>query len=171
MPRSLRLRSTSRSERRLLDRKLKDLSLAVRVHQRYRVVNEVGKGRTIAEAADRIGCHFTVAYDWVHRFNESGFATFEQVANPKGRPPILRAEQLRDPSSTVCDHDTKRRFPGMKGKHAKPIEQVWIWNMPSPRSNGRFATAARMRSATLFASARLVSRATTRNSTPRHRTR
>ena len=83
MPRSLQFRSLSRSERRVLERKLKDLSLAVRVHQRYRVVDEVAKGRTIAEAADRIGCHFTVAYDWVHRFNESGFATFEQVANRK----------------------------------------------------------------------------------------
>src|SRR5438105_13955807 len=94
MSRSLQLRSMSRSERRVLTWKLKDLSLAVRVHQRYRVVDEVAKGRTIPEAADRIGCHFTVAYEWVHRFNDSGFATFEQVANPKGRPPILRAEQL-----------------------------------------------------------------------------
>ena len=54
MPRSLQLRSISRSERRVLNGKLKDLSLAVRVHQRYRVVNEVAKGRSIAEAADRI---------------------------------------------------------------------------------------------------------------------
>ena len=96
MPRSLELRSPSRSERRVLDRKLKDLSLAARVHQRYRVIAEVAKGWSILEAADRVGCHFTVAYDWVHRFNDSGFATFEQVANPKGRPPILRSEQLRD---------------------------------------------------------------------------
>ena len=43
MPRSLRLRSLSRSERRVLNWKLKDLSLAVRVHQRYRVVDEVAK--------------------------------------------------------------------------------------------------------------------------------
>ena len=111
MPRSLQLRSLSRSERRLLDRQLKDLSLAVRVHQRYRVVNEVAKGRTIAEAADRIGCHFTVAYDWVHRFNESGFATFEQVANPKGRPAILRAEQLRDLVDVALSNPGERGLP------------------------------------------------------------
>ena len=33
---------------------------------------------------------------WVNRFNESGFGTFEQVPSPKGRPPILRASQLRE---------------------------------------------------------------------------
>src|SRR5438046_9088314 len=50
----------------------------------------------MTEAADRVGCHFTVAYDWVHRFNDSGFSSFEQVSNPKGRPAILKAEQLRE---------------------------------------------------------------------------
>jgi hypothetical protein len=39
-----------------LERKLKDLSLAARVHQRYRVIAEVAKGWTILEAADRVGC-------------------------------------------------------------------------------------------------------------------
>lgn len=111
MPRALQLRSLSRSERRLLDRKIKDLSLSVRVHQRYRVINEVAKGRTIGEAADRIGCHFTVAYDWVHRFNQSGFTTFEQVPNPKGRPPILRAEQLRNLVDVALSNPSERGLP------------------------------------------------------------
>jgi transposase len=111
MPRSLQLRALSRSERRVLDRKIKDLSLAVRIHQRYRVINEVANGRSIGEAADRIGCHFTVAYDWVHRFNESGFTTFEQVANPKGRPPILRAEQLRDLVDVALSNPSERGLP------------------------------------------------------------
>jgi hypothetical protein len=47
--------------------------LSARVHQRYRVIEEVRKGHSVVEAADRVGCHFTVAYDWVHRFNQSGF--------------------------------------------------------------------------------------------------
>jgi len=111
MPRSLQLRSLLRSERRTLQRKLRDLSLAARIHQRYRIVDEVGKGRTIGEAADRIGCHFTVAYDWVHRFNDSGFATFEQVANPKGRPPILRAEQLRELVEVALSNPSERGLP------------------------------------------------------------
>jgi len=111
MPRSLQLRALSRSERRVLNRKIKDLSLSVRVHQRYRVINEVARGRSIGEAADRIGCHFTVAYDWVHRFNASGFTTFEQVANPKGRPPILRAEQLRDLVDVALSNPSDRGLP------------------------------------------------------------
>ncbi len=47
-------------------------------------------------AAATVGCHFTAAYDWVHRFNASGFATFERSANPRGRSPIITAHQLRE---------------------------------------------------------------------------
>ena len=71
MAKPLRLRRLGRSERRLLEAKLKDLSLAARIHQRYRIIEEVRKGHGMREAADRVGCHFTVAYDWVQRFNAS----------------------------------------------------------------------------------------------------
>ena len=57
----VRLRSLSGAESRLLQEKLKDLSLSARIHQRYRVISEVRGGHSVAEAADRIGCHFTVA--------------------------------------------------------------------------------------------------------------
>jgi transposase len=80
----------------VLRSKLKDLTLSVRVHQRYRVIDQVQRGFSLLEAAERVGCHFTVAYDWVHRFNKSAFATSEQVPNPKERPPILRTAQLRE---------------------------------------------------------------------------
>jgi hypothetical protein len=89
MPKPVRLRRLTQREQRVLGAKLRDLSLSVRVHQRYRVVDEVHKGRSVLEAAERVGCHFTVAYAWVGRFNDSGFDTFEMVPNPKGRPPIL----------------------------------------------------------------------------------
>ena len=96
MPDRLALRLFTPHESRTLKAKVRDLSLSARIHQRYRIVEQVHRGHSLSETADRVGCHFTVAYDWVHRFNESGFSTFEQVANPKGRPPILRAEQLRE---------------------------------------------------------------------------
>jgi transposase len=111
MARPLRLRWLTRRERRLLRAKLKDLSLAARVHQRYRIIEEVRKGHAIPEAADRVGCHFTVAYDWVHRFNASGFGTFEQVPNPKGRPPILRAKQLRELVDVALSSPAERGLP------------------------------------------------------------
>jgi len=36
-----------------------------------------------ARVADRVGCHLDP------RFNASGFTTFEQASNPKGRPRII----------------------------------------------------------------------------------
>jgi transposase len=82
-------------ERSRLKTRLRDKTLSVRVWERYRIVNELSAGRSVAAVADRIGCHLTVVYDWLHRFNESGFATFEAVPNPKGRPPTIGAEQIR----------------------------------------------------------------------------
>jgi transposase len=111
MARPIRLRAVTRAEQRLLRSKLKDLSLSARVHQRYRVIDEVHRGRSIVEAAERVGCHFTAAYDWVHRFNASGFATFEQVSNPRGRPPILKAGQLRELVDVALSNPSERGLP------------------------------------------------------------
>jgi len=105
------LRPFKAREKQILAAKIRDLSLAARVHQRYRIVDQVRRGYSLAETADRVGSHFTVAYDWVHRFNESGFATFEQVANPKGRPPILRAEQLRELVEVALSNPHERGLP------------------------------------------------------------
>jgi transposase len=111
MERHLELRPLTRGERRVLRSKLKDLILSVRVHQRYRVIDQVQRGFSLLEAAERVGCHFTVAYDWVHRFNKSGFGTFEQVPNPKGRPPILRAAQLRELVDVALSSPSERGLP------------------------------------------------------------
>src|SRR5512143_3714106 len=132
------LRSLSGAESRMLQDKLRDLSLSARVHQRYRIVSEVLKGHAVAEAAYRVGCHFTVAYDWVRRFNKSGFKTFESVPNPKGRPPILRAEQLRDLVDVALSSPAERGLPFSvwsvaklaeycRGKHLLPeVTDEWV---------------------------------------------
>ena len=111
MARSVRLRPLTRAERDVLREKLSDLSLSARIHQRYRIVSEVLKGHPVVEVADRVGCHFTVAYDWIRRFNKSGFETFEQVPNPKGRPPILKSEQLRELVEVALSSPTERGLP------------------------------------------------------------
>jgi len=111
MKRPLVLRPLTRAERRLLRSRLRDLTLSVRVHQRYRVIDQVRRGFALLAAAERVGCHFTVAYDWVHRFNQSGFTTFEQVPNPKGRPPILRAAQLRELVEVALSSPAERGLP------------------------------------------------------------
>lgn len=111
MARRIPLRPLTPSEQRVLRSKLRDLSLSVRVHQRYRIVDQVRRGFGLKQVAERVGCHFTVAYDWVHRFNRSGFASFEQVPNPKGRPPILRAEQLRELVDVALSNPAERGLP------------------------------------------------------------
>ena len=111
MARRLRLRSLTRGERRLLRAKLRDLSLSVRIHQRYRIIDATEQGLGGLAVAERVGCHFTVVYDWVHRFNASGFATFEQVPNPNGRPPILKAEQLRALVEVALSNPAERGLP------------------------------------------------------------
>lgn len=111
MAKRLRLRTVTREERRLLRTKLKDLSLAARVHQRYRLIASLRQGLSVLAAAQRVGCHFTVAYDWVHRFNASGFRRFEQVANPRGRPSILRAAQLRELVDVALSSPAERGLP------------------------------------------------------------
>jgi len=111
MAQRIQLRPLTTEERRFLRGKLRDLSLSARVHQRYRIVSEVRRGFSVTEAADRVGCHFTVAYDWIRRFNASGFSTFEQVPNPRGRPPILRAEQLRELVDVALSSPAERGLP------------------------------------------------------------
>jgi len=95
----------------ILTAKVRDLSLAARIHQRYRIVDQVQRGFSLAETANRVGCHFTVAYDGIHRFNEDGFTRFEQAPNPKGHPPILRAEQLRELVEVALSNPQERGLP------------------------------------------------------------
>ena len=95
MPRRVALRALTRAERAVLREKVRDLSLGARVHQRYRIIDALRRGYRPLEVADRVDAHLTVVYDWIRRFNASGFAAVERVPNPKGRPAILKAEQLR----------------------------------------------------------------------------
>src|SRR5712692_342011 len=102
MANSVRLRALTRGERRVLQAKVTDRRLSVRLHRRYRLIAEVARGRSIAEVADRVGCNVTMVYEWVHRFNESGLTTFEQPPNPKGRRPIITGPQVRELIDIAC---------------------------------------------------------------------
>ena len=94
MPR-VGIRTWTDDERSVLHAKLRDKTLSVRVWERYRIISELSRGRSPADVADRVGCHLAVVYDWIHRFNDSGFATFEAIPNPNGRPAIIGSEQIR----------------------------------------------------------------------------
>jgi len=116
----------------VLRSKLKDLTLSVRVHQRYRAIDQVQQGFSLLEAAERVGCHFTVAYDWVHRFNKSAFGIFEQVPNPKGRPPILRAAQLRELVDVALSSPSERGLPFSVWSVSKLAEYCRRRKLPPP---------------------------------------
>jgi len=90
------LRRMRPKERRLLDTKLRTSTLPVRLHQRYRIVAEATRGHPGPAIADRVGCDVDTVYLWVHRFNVSGFETFERPTNPNGREPILTGPQIRE---------------------------------------------------------------------------
>ena len=94
MPR-IRLRTLTDEEHALVQAKLRDKTLSVRVWERYRIITELAAGRATAEVADRVGCDLSVVYDWLHRFNASGLASVEAVPNPKDRPATIGAEQIR----------------------------------------------------------------------------
>src|SRR3989304_1262629 len=93
--RPLQLRSLTAEERVQLEAKIRRKTLAVRLHQRYRIVLEASRGYVAGGIAERVGCSMDTVWRWVRRFNESGFATFEAVANPYGRPALVSGEQVR----------------------------------------------------------------------------
>jgi transposase len=111
MANSVWLRALTRRERRVLPAKVKDRRLAVRLHARYRLIAEVARGRSIAEAAERVGCDVSMGYKWVHRFNESGFTTFEQPSNPQGRRPIITGPQIRELIDVALSSPAERGLP------------------------------------------------------------
>lgn len=111
MANSVRLRGLTRGERRVLQAKVKERRLTVRLHRRYRLIAEIARGRSVVEAADRVGCNVTMVYEGVHRFNESGFTTFEQPPNPKGRLPIITGPQIRELIDLALSRPAERGLP------------------------------------------------------------
>jgi len=105
------LRRLTAAEQQVLARKMRDLKLPARIHQRYRIIAAAREGPSVKAAAATVGCHFTVAYDWVHRFNASGFATFERPSNPRGRVPIITSKQLRELVDVALSSPLDRGLP------------------------------------------------------------
>lgn len=93
--RPLQLRSLTKEERVQLEAKVRKKTLPARLHQRYRIVQEASRGYVASGIAERVGCSVSTVWLWVTRFNESGFRTFEAVANPFGRPALVSGEQVR----------------------------------------------------------------------------
>lgn len=91
----LRLRALSSEEQAHLEVKVRTRTLPVHLHQRYRIVLEASRGRPVADIAERVACAPETVRRWLRRCNQSGFATFERVHNPHGRPALVSGEQVR----------------------------------------------------------------------------
>jgi hypothetical protein len=55
--------------------------MPAKVYERYRVIALVRDGMTRAAASRVVECSDGKAEHWVHRFNDSGFTTFEKQPN------------------------------------------------------------------------------------------
>lgn len=95
MPGQLILRAFTAEERDVLAAKLKDKKLPAKIHERYRIVALAGEGKSANAAAKAVGCTDVKGQHWIHRFNASGFATFEKQPNHPGRPIIIDGQQVR----------------------------------------------------------------------------
>ncbi len=108
---TVHLRAITRGEQTTLKAKLRTVSLPARLHRRYRLIAEIRAGRSIREAASRAGLHPGSGYLWVHRFNTSGFRSFERPNNPRGRIPIISAKQLRELVVTALSSPAELGLP------------------------------------------------------------
>ncbi len=136
--RLLTLRRMRPRERRLLNTKLRTSTLPVRLHQRYRIVAEVLRGHSGPAIADRVGCDDDTVYLWLHRFNVSGFETFERPTNPNGREPILTSQQIRELVKVALSRPADLGLPFTEWSTAKltayckqrgllpPITDEWV---------------------------------------------
>ena len=91
----LKVLAITAAEAECLNAKLADKRLPARVHERYRIIGAVRAGATAAAASRMVGCSEGKAEHWVHRFNGSGFTTFEKQPNHRGRPLIIDGQQVR----------------------------------------------------------------------------
>jgi transposase len=91
----LALRRLTAAEQQTLTERLGEKRLPTKIYERYRIIALARDGVTASGASRAVGCSEGKAEHWVHRFNESGFMTFEKQPNHPGRPLIIDGEQVR----------------------------------------------------------------------------
>jgi len=91
----LQLRQLSGEEEQALGERLRDKRQRATIYERYRIIGCLREGLSAAAAARAVGCSSGKAEHWLHRFNASGFATFEKSPGRTGRPVIIDSRQVR----------------------------------------------------------------------------
>ena len=108
---TVQLRPLTRREHATLRSKLREVSLATRLHRRYRFIAELRSGHPVAEAARVAGLTSQAGYELLHHFNDSGFSRFERPNNPRGRIPLITARQLQALIDTALTSPEKLGLP------------------------------------------------------------
>jgi len=92
----LKVRKFTKKEQQILNKKLSDRTLSAYVLDRYRITQALSQGFSPTDIGRILGCERQTVYNWADSFNKSGFAEFEKITNPNGRPPTITAENLRN---------------------------------------------------------------------------
>jgi len=91
-------------------------------------------------------------YLWLHRFNVSGFETFERPTNPNGREPILTNQQVRELVKVALSRPADLGLPFTEWSTAKltayckqrgllpPITEEWVRRVAPARGGDASAT-------------------------------
>ena len=83
----------------------------LKIHERYRIIGALCEGATAAAASRMVGCSGGKAEHWVHRFNASGFTTFEKQPNHRGRAIIIDGQQVRALIGVALSRPQDLRLP------------------------------------------------------------
>jgi transposase len=92
MPKIIRLELTP-ADRAELERRLRARTTERREYERLRIVQAVGDGATIPQAARALGLHEQTVRKFVKRFLAAGFAGLADRPR-SGRPPVLTEDDL-----------------------------------------------------------------------------
>lgn len=88
----LALRRFTEDERRLIEKKVSQKTLPTRVYQRYQIIWLRSQGIPPGDICRFYQVHPHTVRSWVRRFNEEGFARFEERSEVGGRPPQIDSD-------------------------------------------------------------------------------
>jgi transposase len=110
--------------------------------QRARIVTASWDGASVAELAQRLGCHSKTVYKWLHRFNARGLDGLADLPRP-GLPRRISEHQRGRIIQLAGSEPPGRLHQGGEGLLAPDQPQAparWTWTrsprLPRPRASG-----------------------------------
>lgn len=88
----LNLRSFTENEQKLIETKILEKTLPTRIYQRYQIIWLRSQGIKPGDICRFYQLNPHTVRSWVRRFNEEGFAHFEERSEVGGRPPQIDSD-------------------------------------------------------------------------------